>query len=276
MGFFFAINGDDGAAFKAASKLLRAYVSRDVPRPALPPTVPAGPGAAAYSGWYEYVSPRDEWQRFVARLYVMAHVQASDGGLVVWSFLRPLSGEYLAVTPTLFRRAKDPVATLALVSPGAEGRMIQTDKVTWRAIPTWMAWIQIGMTGLWFALMASVALFALVWVPRKAFGRLKGVKHLGARGLHLAAVGSVVGAAVLFARGEDPDLGLRTPLSMGLCACTVLFALCSFGSLGAIARAPRREVHPVAYVHTWLTSAVLSVVTVYLIYWGFIGIRTWA
>jgi CubicO group peptidase (beta-lactamase class C family) len=275
VGFFFAMNGDDHAAFKETSQLLRAYVSRDLPKPALPPAASTGPELSLYAGWYEYVSPRDEWQRFVSRLYVMAHVRASEGGLAVWSFFGPGCGEYVAVTPTLFRRPKDPVATLALVPLGAEARMIQTDKLTWRAIPTWMAWTQIATMALTLVLMLSVPLLALVWVPRKLAGRLKGVKHLGARILHLGAVGAVVVAVALFVRGEDADLGLRTPLSMGLTACTVLFALCSFGSLAAIARAPRREVHPVAYVHTWLTSAVLSVMAVYLTYWGFIGIRTW-
>ena len=41
-------------------------------------------------------------------------------------------------------------------------------------------------------------------------------------------------------------------------------------------RVSRREVNLGTYLHALLASAVLSVIALYLLYWGIIGFRPWA
>ena len=276
VGFFFAMNGDDDGAFKEIGRQLRAAVGRDVKKPELPPVVKAAPGSGAYTGWYAMDNPRNEYTHFLVRLVAMAHAEADDDGLRVKSLFRKLRGAYVPVTPTLYRRPRDPVASVALLPDGPEGRIIQTTGATLKAIPTWMAWTQIVVVALGIVVLITTPLFALVWIPRKLAGRMKAVKHLSARLWPLLAVLALAGAGVVYWRGDDTDLGHRGLRSVAFTACTVFFAVFSVGSLIHVARVPRGEVNPAAHLHTWLSAVVLTVATLYLLYWGVIGIRLWA
>jgi CubicO group peptidase (beta-lactamase class C family) len=276
VGFFYAINGDDDGAFRELTRLLRATVARDVKRPEPPPVVKAAAGSGAYTGWYAMDNPRNEYTHFVVRLVAMAHAEADDDGLHVKALFRKLRGDYVPVTPTLYRRLKDPVASVALLPDGPEGRIIQTTGATLKAIPTWMAWTQLLVVGLGLVVMVTTPLFALVWIPRKLAGRMKAVKHVSARLWPLLAVLALAGAGGIYMQADDLDLGHRGVRSVAFTACTLIFAVCSVGSLVHVARVPRREVNLAAHLHTWLAAVVLTVVTLYLLYWGILGIRLWA
>lgn len=273
VGYFFAINGDDDGAFKAIGKLIRAYITKDLTPPALPPAAPMSPEARSYAGFYELAAPREEMLTFAARLLFTAKIDVTESGLFVKAITSKLRGDYVPTSPTLYRRSKSSAASLALLPPGPEGRMIVINGVTMKAIPAWMAWVEILLTPLCLLLMASVPAFALVWIPRRLLGQMKDVKHLSARVWPLLAVVALVGTVWLYQSADV--LGALSLRSVGFTACTVLFAGFSLVSLVMSVRVPRREVNRGAYLHMLLCAGALSVVTVYLLYWGVIGFRPW-
>ncbi len=275
VGYFYSMNGDDEVASEAIGKLLRAHLTRDLKRPELPPAAEAGPHAEGYSGWYENVNPRRERERFFLRIFGLTRVRSGGPGLLVTALLGKARGDYAAVSPTLFRRPGEQAPTLALLPPGPDGQMIEVSGITLRAVPSWVAWAQMATTALALGSMGSVPLLALVWIPRKLLGRMRDVKHLGARVWPLGAVLAFALAAALYALSDSAQLGRLTLASAALTTSTLLFAFLSAASLLAIGRVPRREMSPWIYLHTWLASASLCSVAIYLSFWGIIGIRTW-
>ncbi len=272
IGYFFSVN-TDGDGYKEIGSLLRAYLTRDVKPPEAAKVVDPGPEPASYAGWYETSSPRIEGLRFVLRLTTLSRVRPSEGGLRVSGWAGHARGHYLATGPGLYRKEGDPEATLALVTDPVEGRLIQTKDVTLTPIPWWLAWLEIALGAAALLGMVSVPLFALVWLPRKLLGRLKGARHFTVRLWPLAAVSAFVAAPLFLLRADT--LGRIGPGSVGLTASTLIFAIASVGGLVHILRVPRREVHRFTYAHTLVTSALLSIVTVYLGWYGFIGVHTW-
>ncbi len=278
VGYFFSINSGNGDAYEKISKLMQAYVTKDLQKPTLPPPqhIPADV-AQEYSGWYQSFSPRNQIQYFLERIAGLARVSFADDRMTV----KPLLGskrEYFAVSDHLYRRDKQPVATLALM-PSEDGLLLQTAMSTNLKVPGSLAWTEIGLTILCALAVVSIVLFALIWIPRLVFRKLKGARHLEVRVLPLVAVLCLVaGVAMFILAGDDfiVRFGTLSPYSAGFTCFSMAFAAASLLGLFAAIRADRREMNRAVYWHSLVCSLLLSVAALYLMFWGVIGYRSWA
>jgi hypothetical protein len=122
-------------------------------------------------------------------------------------------------------------------------------------------------------------LFALVWVPRKLLGKLKGVKHLSARVWPLIATLALAGLIGVIAISMDnmiANLGTRNWRSMALFACTLVFPAASLFGLIAAWRAPAGEMKGGVRFYARGVSLVFAITAAYLAYWGMAGWRSWS
>ena len=127
-------------------------------------------------------------------------------------------------------------------------------------------------------MLSSVA-FALVWVPRKIFGRMRGVECIGVRAMPVLATLSIVGTQLsVMLAGEDmiERLGRITPWSVSLFASTLASAV--FAVLGLVLawRCRNRPIRRWVWWHAFAASLILTVVAVYLGRYGIVGWRPWA
>jgi len=277
VGFVALINSGSGGALDDVSHLLRNYATRHKSKPVPPAAVKVSEGVARdYGGWYVPDSPRQEATRFLERLLGVTRVRLEGEKLR----LLPLFAEertYLAVGEGAFRREEHPAASLALLDT-PEGRLIQTPQ-TLRCASSAGVIAQLALAGAAVVLMLSAPLFALVWIPRWLFGRLRHAPHLRARALSLAAVVSLLGAfSLVVLAGEDVigRFGRPTPWSLGFCGLTVLFAVLAVYGLWLALRVPEGGTNRAARWHSILVAAANVLVAAYLGYWGIIGLRTWS
>ena len=129
VGYFYSINAGNGDAFEKIGKAIRAYVTRDLQKPPLPPVAPLPANASAYAGWYQLDSPRNEMTHFLDRLLGVVRVRFRDGKLLL-SDLGERNQVFVPVTGAQFRDIPkkglpDPVATVELLTPNAKGQFIQ-------------------------------------------------------------------------------------------------------------------------------------------------------
>ena len=108
---------------------IRAYITRQLQKPSIPSVASLPEKTNAYTGWYEPNSPRMELFSFLERLIGMAYIHFEDNKLLINS-LSEKNATFLPVTDTQFRyvpmnESQDPVPTLKLLTPNAEGRFIQ-------------------------------------------------------------------------------------------------------------------------------------------------------
>jgi CubicO group peptidase (beta-lactamase class C family) len=127
VGYFFSINAGNGAAFKKISEAVRGYVTHDLQKPAIPAPAAMPAFASEYVGWYRPDSPRSQNMYFVERLMGLTHVGVNGDTLTVHGLTGPRL-HYVPVEGRTFRRhdadAEEPIASLALITPNAEGRFI--------------------------------------------------------------------------------------------------------------------------------------------------------
>jgi CubicO group peptidase (beta-lactamase class C family) len=295
VGYAFMINSGNSDAYLEISRLVRDYLTRDAARPALPPVGPMPAEArAVYAGWYRPDNPRTQHLYFAERLLGLARLRVSDTALA----LRPLIGgakavhRFVPVSGLLFREPREPVATMALISDSANGRPEAIEAMGYllptslSRIPAARAWIEIGVTVLWLAGMLLTLLVAVIggarWVIRKLRGRTpdpsitRPMWRMAIAAFLALAVG--VGLFASMVASNELTIGAASATTVGAWLSLILFAL--LAAVGVVvtfrriaATASPRRVSLVAV----RTIAILNAIAAgYLIYWGFIGWRTWA
>ena len=275
IGFIMMMNSGDGSAYTEINNMIRSFIIRDLPKPSLPSASNITADLAAkYDGWYEPISPRVQMLQFLERLAGMVRVRVDDKKFVMQSLGR--TREYVAVKDLLLREKETPVATLALIPDAEEGIVIQGMMSTFRRIPTAQAILQIALPVLVLLLMVSSVLFALIWIPRKVFGRMRDVPLLRVRFIPLIAVLSLAAFVLLMLYGTDNImlLGRVTWLSVTIFGLTLLFGLASIWGLIVAVRA-RKSVRRSVAIHSLLVALACTIAAIYLAYWGIIGLRTW-
>ncbi len=282
VGYFYSINSGNGDAFSRAGKTIRAYVTAKIERPALPPVASLPPDAAEYAGWYEPDSPRNEMTHFLERVAGLGMVSFKDGKLLT-SNLGDLNETFVPVSGRQFRHVSkkdpaEPAATLALLTPNAEGRFIEVGTVVLKQIPTWLAFLEIVLTAFIVISVLSILVYAPFWILGGLSKKRRRPQERAMRVWPLLAVLSLVGVVVIFILcGADliERLGNLTAWSMALFLVTLLFALASLGSAIALWRAPAGTVRRGVRGYSIVVTAALLITTAYLAYWGVIGLRTW-
>jgi CubicO group peptidase (beta-lactamase class C family) len=286
VGYVYTINAANPSAFGKIGELIRSYLTRDLKKPDTPSAVDVSAAHLnALAGYYEPITPRQEKIRFLERLLGIVSVRADEDKLQARKlFQKP--EEWLPVAPEQFRGKDDPVATVIFLPGDAGETVLQSyagpTRGNYRAIAAWLVWTQWLLTVLCLALMLSSVLFALIWVPRWLFRRMKDVPSLSIRALPLVTILCLAGViGVLALASLDTEalfarLGNLTIWSAAVWALTWLFALGAVAGLVQIIRVRKKPIRRWVYIHALLVSLANGIVLLYLAYWGLIGFRTWA
>lgn len=290
VGYAFMINSDNTDAYLEISRLLRDYLTRDATRPALPPrgTMPSQ-ARGVYAGWYRPDNPRAQHLYFVERILGLSRVSVTDTALVI----SPVLGDqrrYVPVTGRLFRETREPVATLALISDSANGRPVAIEAMGYLLptslvrVPTATALAEIGVTALW---LAGVVLTLLIgvkgivsWVIRTRRKQAPPPSVTRPMWRLTITTVSILGVSLFAWMTSVNDFSIGRPsfttigvwlALMGFALLTAIGVVKAFRRIAAEAR-PRR----VSLVAVRVVAILNLIAAGYLIYWGFIGWRTWA
>ena len=284
VGYFFSINSESGDAFEKVGKAVRAYITHSLQKPVVPPVAQLPVNAADYAGWYEPDSPRTELSHFLGRLVRLSRVRFEDGKMIS-SALGRWHQVHIPVEGAQFRfedkeAPPDPVTTLELLTPNAEGRFIQTDsQTTMKKIPAWFAIGEIHVVGFVVLSIFSIVLYAPFWMIGGLMRSRRRPAERAMRWWPLIAVLSLVAFVVIFILcSEDliERLGNFTVWSAALWVVSLLFGLASVVSFLVALRGSSAGVRPGVRRFSRTVSLALVIAAAYLAYWGIIGVRTWA
>ncbi|MBS1805942.1 MAG: beta-lactamase family protein [Acidobacteria bacterium] len=280
IGYFYSINSGNGDAFSTIGKAIRGYITLHLQRPPVPAAAALPSDAADYAGFYEPDSPRQEVIRFMDRLAGISRVHFSDGKMLISS----LNGTnmFFPVSGHLFRYAgkdepPEPAASAALLTPNKDGRFIQAG-VTMKRLSTPFAFFEIALTTLVGLAMISILLYAPVWLLGGLFKKRRRPAERPMRLWPLLAMLCLIGFVAIFAASSGDiigRLGNVTLWSLGIFASTLLFSLTSLIAAWTAWRARADGARRSVRIYSMIVSAALVLATIYLAYWGIIGLRTW-
>jgi CubicO group peptidase (beta-lactamase class C family) len=282
VGYFFSINAGSGDAFDKIGKAIRAYITAKLQKPAVPPAGPLPSNALDYAGWYEPDSPRIELGYFIERLLGLCLVRFQDGKLLTTN-LGSRNETFLPVGGLQFRYVPkkdppEPAASSALLAPNGEGQFIELGTTVMKRIPGWLAMAEIAVTAFVLLSIVSIVLYAPFWILGGLSRRRRRPAERAMRLWPLLAVLSlfaIVGIFMLCSDDLIQRLGNLTSWSAAFCFATLGFAVASIASVIAVWRSSE-TVRPRVRRYSTVVAVALLIATVYLGYWGIIGLRTWA
>lgn len=284
VGYFYSINAGNGDAFEKVGKAIRAYVTNKLQKPALPAVAALPQNSADYAGWYEPDSPRVELTHFMERIMGLTWVRFKDGKLIL-SALGQRHTTFIPVVGAQFRRVSekdpsDPVATLELLTPNAEGRFIQDGmQTTMKKIPAWFAILEIVLTIFVLLSIVSILIYAPFWLLGGLSAHRRRPAERGMRLWPLIAVLSLIAFVAIFIASSNDliqRLGNRTIWSEALFVASIVFGLATLVSAFSWWRAPADKVRRSVRAYSRLVILALLIAAFYLAYWDIIGLRTWS
>lgn len=282
VGFVLLVNtGSPGRFMRAASELLAGYLMRGQPQPVMPTPVPAAATVLAQlSGYYRERNPRNQVLAVNDYLFNVMHVTADGkGGLT----LQPLFDDPVSLLPAgegLWRQAKHSGADTVSYRD-ADGEQVldyQPNAGGDYAVKTnWLsAYMPMLLCFTALFLMLSSVPFALVWGFRKLIGHMRQVNRWSLRVLPLLATFAFLGMVVSLIDVAPIELGVADAKTVGFFLCSLLFAALSVAALVQAVRSYRWDVNRWVRWHSTAVAASCFAMTLFLSYWGVIGLRLWA
>ena len=283
VGYFFSINSGSGEAFGRIGRAIRNYITLKLQKPPVPAAASLPANAREYAGWYEPDSPRTAMTAFIDHLAGLSRVRIENGKLLITNLgsknetFIPVEGMQFRYVPK--KNAPEPVATLALLQPKPEGRFIQAGAgTTMKQIGTWQALSEIVLAVFVALALISIVVYAPFWI---LCGLMKERRRPAERGMRiwpLVAILSLIAAVVIVvfsAADFIGRMGNMTAWSVSFFLATILFAVATVASVVALWRAPEQGVRLGVRRYSAMVTAALLIATLYLAYWGIIGLRTW-
>ena len=279
-GFSVLLNStNSGKALEDLDHLATDFLSKDFPKKQQPATSLPTAELDNFAGYYASCAPRDQLLGLLDELAGGARFRVNDGKLTRSGFTgKPKT--LVPVSKNMFREDGDPEGTVIFfqdeagkmyLSGGGVDRMSCGERSS-----LLVAYGRVGLLCLCLVLMATSVLFAVVWILRKLFGGMKGVRHMAVRAVPLIATLCLAAIPFFFSRLSGSNLGTLNPWTFGVFLATLLFPILSLVGLLLARGVPRQEIHKGVRIHSLLVSLACCVVAAYLASWGWVAVRPWA
>jgi CubicO group peptidase (beta-lactamase class C family) len=277
LGYFLSINASS-PALSQIENLIFDYITRTVTVPPKPSAVPLDAGIRAAAGFYQFASPRNEKFKFLDEILLEGWTYIDQDKLYRRGLIPGPAEELIYLGHNQFRTEKESGADGVYCADSDGNRYGCGELACYRKInPIWPATRLILLVGAVLAMATSIV-FALVWIPRKMLGRMKGVKYLAVRVVPLLASLTFLATILLWIHGGGSTFALATPspFAVSICLLTILYAILSTAGFVLAIRSFGYPMNRAARLHSMTVAFACVGWTIFLAYWGMIGLRFWA
>ena len=273
------INTDDGSSFREITRLVCDYETRNLDPVIIDSTLAVGPEHKAIEGLYYPINSRQQVSYFLDRIFGAQKLKFDDERLVRKALLGGGATGYFPVSPTLYVHDETGLIALSQVVDPLAGPVVHAGSLVLKPASPLLIYGQLGVAILWGLSILSSVLYSFVWGVRKLRGEIPSGATMRIRVWPLLAGLSVAALLGFFALGmADPfnRLGEPSLISVSIMLSTIAFAV--FAVLGVWTSIKERAtaMNRVNYWHSTVASSVHAIVAAYLLWFGVIGMMTWA
>jgi hypothetical protein len=279
IGYVAMMNKYEISAIQEVSNLLFEFVARDIEVPeGLSVNVPPD-RLAEYEGYYEYRSTRMALFTFLDILLGGVNISLENDTLYQEWFMEEPEA-LIPISHNTFRTEEEVSASRTFTATSDGKRVyVSTDEYYEKT----GSWKPIVYRTLFFgALLAmfSTILYALFWVPGHLYKVLRRKENrcrfLRMRLAPLLAILSLVLGIFIFVNQSMLQLSQMSINNIVFFVSTLLFAALSLLTLVFTVQSFFKPVRLAARVYSMILSVAFVGMTIYLGYWGIIGLRIWA
>ena len=279
LGYVFMINSGNGAAFGEISDLIRDYQTRDLKAGVIAEGSDITDEHRALAGFYSVINSRQQVSYFLDRVLGIQKIWFDENRLMRKSLLGGDASVYLAASPTLYRSEKSGLTSLSQVVDPLAGQVIHAGTSVLKPVSSLLVYGQLSVAALWGLSIALSVVFLLIWGVRRLRGKIAPGPAIRIRVWPLLAGLSILLFVWAFSLGiSDPFTTLSAPTAISVTIMFATLAFAVFAALGARAVVIYRntEMNRGTYWFSAISSGLHFVVVLYLLYFGVIGMMTWA
>lgn len=279
VGHAIMVNSDNGFAFRKISGLIRDFETRNLNPAVVESDAVVSAEYKAIEGLYYPINSRQQVSFFLDRVFGAEKLWLQDDRLQRRPVLGDNVTEYLPASPALYRHGETGLIALSRVVDPLAGPVVHAGSLVLKPASPLLVYGQLAVAALWAVAIVTSFLYVLVWGVRKLRGKIPSGATLRIRVWPLLAGLSIAALVALFSLGmSDPfqRLGAPTPISVGILLSTLLFAVFAVLGVSAAVRERHTPMNRVNYWHSSIASLLHAVVAGYLLWFGVIGLMTWA
>jgi len=288
VGYVLLFNEDNMVALDKIPKLIRAFLTKDINKPATT-IAPLPEKLRALEGYYISIAPRTDFAYFFGKIFSVMHITSSDNHLhrmpLFGGWDKP-SNDYAVSDNTLANNwtglvtmalVNDPLAGNALEVSDAMGGDALLQKVSVVRVFGLLGWI-----GLTMLLSIVSVLFAFIWLVRLARGKIAKGATIGIRLWPLLT--TLVLFMALFApnifQPSIEEIGQVSLINIIIFLCTSAYPLLAVYSLFNVYRLRgmlrnHGEINRVVYWYSAVLSVLHCSLALCMGYDGLLALRMW-
>ncbi len=289
VGYVLMINETNFAALDKIPNLIRAFLTKDIHKPATP--IPPLPDRLrALEGYYISLAPRSELSRIQAEIFGVIRVTSSNNQLhrmpLFGGWEKP-SNDY-AVSDTTLANDWSGLPTLAVVNDPLAGSALEvSDAMGGDALLKKVSPLRVfgllGWLGLTIVLSLASVVFALIWLARLARRKIAKGAAISIR-LWPLLTSLVLFFALIVPSLLQPGIekmGQVSAVTLIVFICTSVYPLLAFFSLFNCYRLRRarfttREINRMVYGYSLVLAVLHCGLALGLGYYGLLALRMWA
>lgn len=279
LGYVFMINSSNGAAFKEISDLIRDFQTRDLEPPVIAEGSDITDEHRALAGYYSIINPRQQLGYFIDRVLGIQKIWFEENKLMRKALLGDEASGYFAASPTVYRSEESGLSSLSQVVDPLAGPVIHAGTLVLKPVSPLLVYGQLGVAALWGLSIALSIVFLLIWGVRRLRGKIAPGPAIRIRVWPLMAGLSIILFVWAFSLGiSDPFTTLSAPTAISVTIMFATLAFAVFAALGARAVVIYRntEMNRGTYWFSAVSSGLHFIIALYFLYFGVIGMMTWA
>jgi CubicO group peptidase (beta-lactamase class C family) len=279
LGYAIMANKFSVAEFGKISKLIQDYLIRNISAPPQSFVNVSADQLKKYVGYYEARSPRQQLTEFVDILAGGTTISFENDTLYQQDFLASKKA-LIPVSLNMFRSPGEPEASSIFTVTPESGAVFATIRYYYEKTGAWKPVVYRILVFGALIIMFSAVIYAFSWVPihlyKKLMKKEKHFSYLRMRVIPLLTVLSLVFGIIVVSNQSLVTIGQMTPSNIIFFISTLLFAGLSILSLVISFISFKKPVGKITSIYAVILSLSCFGMTLYLGYWGIIGLRIWA
>lgn len=279
VGHTIMINSGNGSALKAISKLVRNFETRHLSAANVTTEARVNEENRAIAGYYYPINPRQQMTYFLDRVLAIEKLWFEGDRLARKGLFDDKVDYYLPVSDDLYQSEKTGQISLSRATDPLAGDVVHAGRMTLKAMSPALVYAQLGTAVIWGLFIATSLLFFPIWGIRRLLGKVPSGATISIRSWPLLASVSVTVFMVLILVGFDDlfaQLGGLTAISVGITVATLAFALFAVLGVYSAARYRHTAMNRGVFWYSSLASLINLTLAIYLLFFGVIGLMTWA
>jgi len=233
----------------------------------------------SYTGYYEVSNPRLQLYAWLEIIFDGINIKVENDTLISESFLGKTTSLF-PISKKLFREKNEPDASAVFIKTDNGGIIFQKSNKYYEKKASWKPWLYRILFTLAILFMLSIIFVAIIWIPiylvRKFILKKAVSKNIKLILFPVLAISSIVLGISLIVDQTMVELTQKTNENIMFCISTYLFAAFSLAGVYTVIKDLKKTNGSLIRIYTTIVSVSFLGFTIFLSYWGIIGLRLWA